>query len=558
MCCKTAFGQNQSPFDLNFKKYDVCRWDWLKYKTATQIVLDHDMREKKTFLHLSYQRSVLPEMHFVLRKEIGLNKEVSGTATFELDVKGEYANCLSARVITLDNQNNRIREDEFDIKLSEKWKRKKIKINLDRAYSFQLVFSYNGTKDNRQSISLADTKIRINNEPLDTYIDKTKHLEYAEFIPVDLNHTILDNDLSFQQSEIIGLGECTHGSKTVSENVFNYVKSLVNTGSSKLILLEAPYSTVLISELFIQGKLKDNSFLGDYLDLGMNKEAKLPFLEWLKSYNDTTTTGRVHIFGIDNDILSPETLSDFYLGLLGEEKSIPYLKTLYSKNVKTELKNLAHTELKEALDSNETYDYFVDLLSPTSEIYEFNRFEDRDSLMYLRVNKLHKKYSRNGTKTLILAHSLHIQKSLHIYKEVYEKPLGYLLADKYGSKYFTIDFTFGTGKYLQDSCSERMSGFEKLDIVPAEGSFERLALNTDYDSFYLPTKFMQNPKKLLMIPRNSREGLYPIKNIRNSFDGVHFMKLSEAFTYYDISQWAYRDSHFRKRKEIHKKLIESY
>lgn len=43
---------------------------------------------------------------------------------------------------------------------------------------------------------------------------ETKQLEHAEFIPANLNRSIVDH-LGFQQAEIVGLGECTHGSKTI-------------------------------------------------------------------------------------------------------------------------------------------------------------------------------------------------------------------------------------------------------------------------------------------------------------------------------------------------------
>lgn len=551
LCTIIIFAQNAQKInikdDLYFQDYNKCNWEWLSYKTNCNISLESQSAKNPLFLlKLMYApTNKLNEsvsninMEFCLFKTIILPQIENRKLDVALTSKNQTASELLFSVFGVDHNENITFNDTIKIKKSTKWATKTISSISKDTKAIYIKIKFNGTSNPSQIVWLKNIKIKIDGKDVNGIkndiikADKQLNKNYIFPLSHDEKFDLTDKLPEIKRKKIIGLGENTHGSKTINLARFQFLKNLIERNNCKIVLLEIPFDFASQMDLYVQGKIPENSenLLG-YLKLVNDYEQKMDFLKWLRTYN-LGVKRKVHIYGIDNAGSEEKSipLMDYHLELLGTEKGKFYLKNLYEGKIKDVIEFAKKDSIIQQLLGKENFQYYIYLLSDKFNKKVNEMFLNRDSLMFKRVNSLNTQFTTENEKIAILAHSVHIQKIKGFGKEGEYSTLGSFLSEKYDSSFVAIDFCFGSGSFTQDSCSSPvLITNETLNTLP-ENSFEYAALKTGYDYFYFPSKYL-NDRIITtsMITRGSQnQNHFKFVFLKGRFDGYVFLNKSESF-----------------------------
>jgi len=530
-------------YDLNFGNFNECNWDWLVYQRNCKGFLDvNPNNHSSASFKMQYDTQFgINDMGFILSKSIILPKTVKKRLTITLTSKSSSIKDFTFKIIAIDKNEEIQFQKELEVKNANKWIESKISIPGNTKV-FNIYIRYIGNRDPKQTIWLKDITVNgdgqtINRNKIDIESQNTKavKLETEKIISLqgDSVH-LLDKIKDLSDKKIIGLGENTHGSATISNARVQLLKNLVSGGHCKLILLEMPVDFALLMDLYIQDRLPSTSEedLNGYLKLGMDYKIMKGFLKWLKIYN-TSAKVKVHLFGIDNYSAGGKLpLMDYHVALLGLEKSEFYLKKIQENKLNDIIDfSKKDPEIKRLL-GEKGYIYYLNTLSGKFNSTLLERFSNRDSLMLKRVEFLDSLFTNNNEKTVILAHAGHLQKIKAIGPEGQFDVLGSLLNKKYGSNYYALDFNFGSGTFNQDSCISNQKYITDTLKNLAKNSFEYAANQTGYNFFLYPAKYLdEDINTTAYIVRNGQnKDHFKFASLRNRFDGYVFLKKSESMT----------------------------
>jgi len=521
-----------------FAKYNACSWDWLEYKTKCDITYNKDGDES---LILQYDGRIpigSPNMKFSLTKKLILPVANFTSLKVSLMANSKMSQVVSMRAIGLDKDENIVFDSSTFSKNKSDWEQLSINSNNRHIKALNIYIKYNGDSQQNQLVKLKDITIFLDNRNIsnirssnmDEAVLAAKHI-----VPLVSTDEGLDfkNIEDFKCKKIIALGESTHGSRTISQNRLSALMALITNYNCKLVILELPFDLGILINAYAQGIVPEaaQSYLNDYLHTATTRETLIPFLQWLRNYNQTTKK-KVYILGMDNSSSGGNLpLMDFHLSLLGKDKAFPYLLKLHSDEAASIL-TLADldTTLQNKL-GKKNYIYYKYLLKQEFSKDQAEFFSSRDRNMATRVEFLDTLLTERSEKIAILAHSLHVQK-IRETKETYEDVLGSLLTRKYKQGYFAIDFNFGGGTFTQDSCY--LNTYTTIDVmknVPSN-SFESAAMKTGYHFFYYNAKYLNdNFTSTAIIARNSQnKDHFLFSNLKRRFDAYIFVKESVAFT----------------------------
>lgn len=538
-------------YDLEFKDFNECNWDWLSNKNNCIIYRDkfESGRTRNNVLCLkSDTRSARDlNMGFLLGKSITLPPIKHRSSTISLDIRNNTDSIVSFAVLGIDDEENIVFNKKIRIKKQPSWKKTIITCPSEKVKAIKIYIEYKGNADKGQSIYLKNLDIRLDKKSIlamdiDSFNNSNIELNPARITPLDLTDSthLLNNIKEINGKKIIGLGESAHGSETIADAQFLFLRNLVVQYNCKLILLEIHLDLAMIYDLYVQGLISESSeTVRAYLMLGVDRAPTMSFLKWLRKYN-AETKRKVHVLGIDNSSIGarPIPLMDYHFELLGKEKAYPYLQKLW-KNEIGDVEKISEndTNIKMILGT-ENYAYYRYMLSSMfretkklsrEDIYQ--RYLTRDSSMALRVAFLDSLFTKPQEKIAILAHVNHLQKINELTDQQYTR-LGKVLKDKYSTNYYALDFTFGSGKFNQDSCSLTVRLIEdSLKVIP-KNSFEYAALKTNQKFFFYPSKYLDNNiNSSLNIGRLSQnKNHFEFANLKKRFDGYVFLNKSKAFS----------------------------
>lgn len=552
-------------YDLNFQGFNECSWDWLSYKKNCTGILDAlSQKNAIPVLKLTYDsRYGVNDMEFILSKSIILPETKDKVCDVTLALKNNSNLPIVFKLTGIDNDESIIFEREISIEDYSKWTKGKISLPTVNIEAINIDIKYKGNKDEKQIVWLKNIGIHISPNDVDRKETTVNKLDPNLVVNLaDKDSLNFLNDIqAVKGKKIIGLGENVHGSLTIGTARLQFLKHLILKQQCKLVLLERSLDASLLFDLYVQGKIAEKSdVLDQYLRLGMDYQVMKEFLKWLRLYN-ITAENKVHIFGVDNTGIGDRIgLMDYHLGLLEQEKGEFYIKKVKEDKIKDILEFIkTDTTVKQLLDEK-SYTYYLNLLSEKFSKNFSDRANDREPAMFKRVAFLDSLFTKSEEKTVILAHAVHLQKIKILNQSDRYDVLGNLLKEKYGDKYYALDFNFGGGSFIQDSCSIFYKLItDTLGPLP-KNSFEYVASQTGSDYFFYPSKYLD--KKInttaYILRSGKNKNHFKFASLQDRFDGFVFLKKSEPFIDIENEPFSYGLKFFDARRAVFFKVMQSH
>lgn len=557
-------------YNLGFDRLHECSWDWLKGKNRCNITYGHSSKGRADSRFLQLTADNRPgfsqrNMEFMLTKNIILPAIHHQNINISLNIRNSSSHSVSLKVLGIDKNENIVFTKTSEVSQAASWKKATVFASSEKLKAINVYIEYKGDTDTSQIVCLKDLDIALDGKSVsEMYVSNASNgeatLSPLYILPLktaDSMH-LLDDIEALKSKKIIGLGECAHGSGSVSDARYLFLKNLVSRHNCKLILLEKSFDISLIFDLYVQGLMpKSTETMKGYLHLFMDAEPLMQFLDWLREYN-IGKEKKVHIWGIDNGSAGtpPVALMDWHLELLGKEKATPYLEKLWKNEFHKVAKMVKKDDSLRLLLGGQNYAYYMYILSDNFSKDRDEWFSGRDSNMARRVVFLDSTFTSPLEKTAILAHSGHLQRINQVGDQSYTM-LGALLADKYDTAYYAINFTFGSGKFNQDSCSTQVRLIEdSLTAVPGN-SFEYAALKTNQAFFFYPTVHLDdNIISTLGIFRMTQgKNHFKFANLKRRFDGCVFLRRSEPFMNVERVPLGYGMGFFAERRRTLRLLV---
>lgn len=554
---------------LNFNVQDNCESDQISNRYClldqrftingiNSLVLTGDSKfniKKESSLFTVVKKVVIPK--FLKGKTISISTKVLNNSLGRLSLKA----------MRLDHEENFFDEKIIFVDQNTKLSELKITFPLRNVGMLNIAINFVGILDGEQSVIIEDLEIKIDGKSLRNIEPKAKNDQkyFASFTKdeikaLDTSSLLisLGSEHRLLHSKIIGLGEAAHGSKSISELRYSFLKELIERNITDLILLEVPTDMGLILEAYAQGYLCDTtSLVRQYSKILYQGESLIAFLKWVRQHN-LTTTSKVHVFGIDNNTnLDNEImLMDLHRELLGDVKALPYLRLLNKRDLNA-AKELA---IKDSI-LTKTYGqfFFKNYLLTLSErsVYSFDDiFIERDKMMFNRVLKIDSLFNQMDNSLVILTHSNHLRKKpvLDYDREIM---LGGYLANYYKNQFYNLNFTFGSGQFLQDSSKNRAFwAVETLTELPPE-SFEFFAFNSKNNFLFYATEDVESAiVPSLSIKRNTQYlNHFYITNPKKNFDGFIFLRNSKVRDDFEPNAFRYLFNLFQNKSKIYRDLL---
>ncbi|MEZ0453795.1 erythromycin esterase family protein [Sphingobacterium thalpophilum] len=560
-------------FDLGLSKVDDCDRNWVKAYGSSSFQQKEEKGKK--FLSVLYKKRIDKTMSFTLsriivfpvnieRKDLHIGFETRGHTNFPLSVD----------ITSYDADESALESDTIQVKINTKWKKNVVSVGKGRIAAIKLTITYKGDQDNNQVVDFRNISIRCGKRDMTSTIIK---------YPIDSTYTVFDKShikpLKKSENEfenpipnikdikVIGLGEITHGSNDIKEARNLFVKNLISHHNCKLVLMEVPYELAFLMNLYITGKLDEpgKEKLRRNLDLTFSGMDELEgLLEWIKNYNNSNSK-QVKIFGIDNPINQGRRdypLMDYHLYLFGQEFMRPYLSMFMAAETRQALNKMKVDQVMyTGLNKQDIafYKYFIaDYDNPEKQFSNVDEWWhlDRDLKMFKRLCFLDSLYREEGEKIIILAHSWHVKKTPFTTGTKTEKMLGNYLARFYKDAYFSINFTFGAGTFLQDDCQSFHYTTDTIQI-PRARTLESYAFQSGIDFFYFPTdRLIAPPNQMLGISRHKLKSDYnDFGNVKKRYDAIVFLRNVTAINRHGYDSFSGPHFYSKDREKEYDELI---
>lgn len=277
--------------------------------------------------------------------------------------------------------------------------------------------------------------------PLSTYEPSSDHKEDLKV----LNKFIGNSD-------IVGLGEATHGSSEVYKMKYRISQYLIENLNFNIFSLEAnmPESYLMNNYISKNVDTPQNVLRGMYFWLWQTQET-LRFVEWLKTHNENTS----------NQILFDGFDMQYYFGALKQIKDLydahkyplddinnlnKILKDhkrgqrKYRNKIQSSVNTMLNKVSQKAtgITDPETKKRFLQNISIIRQSVQVSNAIVRDKFMAENVNWIKQNY--NLSKVIVSAHNSHISKEN-------SKLMGHHIDQKYKSDYVNFGFAFYEGNY---------------------------------------------------------------------------------------------------------------
>lgn len=313
-------------------------------------------------------------------------------------------------------------------------------------------------------------------------------------------------DLAFlkpilKEVTIVGLGECTHGTREFFQMKHRILEFLVKEMGFTIFAIEASYSACLnINDYVLHGKGSKEEALTSQGFWTWDTEEILDMIEWIRQYNLTVPPKQqVKFYGVDVQIpedpalritpalLEIDTLLNISFDLLKaaqkRAKQLNYIshKATFDSITTAGYALLAKLYLNQGSYSQSSSPENVALLLENMRIYlhswEANLgflkrqqtgipgIEWRDYYMAENVQYLINK-APAGSKMVLWAHNGHVNADPETYINGGRKPMGAYLKEQYGDAYFTMAFIFNQGGF--QAFNMGVGGLKGFEVAEAE------------------------------------------------------------------------------------------
>lgn len=129
--------------------------------------------------------------------------------------------------------------------------------------------------------------------------------EYSTTISTDsIPKDCLFNKIS-NETEIVLLGECTHGTQEFYKARANITKQCIKYKGYRVILLEAEWTDIMRINKYILGTSDDSNALESLINIQKfplwmwKNDVIVDLIEWIKTYNNNNPSKKVYMFGMD-------------------------------------------------------------------------------------------------------------------------------------------------------------------------------------------------------------------------------------------------------------------
>lgn len=302
--------------------------------------------------------------------------------------------------------------------------------------------------------------------------NKIDYIPLSSFSPDANNDDLKQLDTFFQNKQIIGIGESTHGTSEFTTMRHRLFKYLVEYHQFNTFFLEADYNACKRVNRYIHGAEDnvDSALVNVVLWPWMTKEMTT-LIDWMRLYN-TENGNKLNFVGCDMQLIEDERkeLELFFNGnkeiLIKVDKMLTAVNdgrnrdSVSVKNAFSEWN--AILELTKTEASNDWK-----LIKKGIDQWFDNHFQGhynlRDSCM--AENMLYYSTLYPETKGIYFAHNWHISKYRRDYKKYPSiKSTGYYLQQKLTDNYYTI-------AQLTYEAAFTVGDFQKREMVTAERLF---------------------------------------------------------------------------------------
>ncbi len=301
---------------------------------------------------------------------------------------------------------------------------------------------------------------------------------------ISFETSIENSDLSkianiFNDVQLIGIGECTHGTSEFTTMRYRIFKYLVENRGFNTIFIEADYSACLRLNRYINGADDDvDKAILELMYFAWTTEELKEFVEWIRDFNQNTGN-KIQIVGCDMQSFSDDKIEiDRILKTKNHTDSLPEffhtLKYPYqdTSEIRQALNNwnsfyvnyLKGVEPKNSLLINATLNQFLQhKLNPS------NQYNYRDSCMALNI--LNYLNLNPHSKGIWMAHNSHISKTQYDYPTSYSfKTSGQFLSEKLNEKYLSVAQTTNSGNFNAWKYIKKKPIFSVCEIKKAKGN----------------------------------------------------------------------------------------
>ncbi len=293
------------------------------------------------------------------------------------------------------------------------------------------------------------------------------------------NKAVLLDDLSvakpwFENVQVIGLGENSHGAKNLFEMKGKIIKYLIEHQGFTQLSLEMPAITASVINDYIQGRNQDEQKTLYALTYpSWQTQSMMDLLNWLRDYNIKNNNA---ILFTGFDVQQPRlTISGLEQRFAVNEDGhgVEILKKLSAmlsdENLSPDVFNQQITKLKSHLNTlNSQLSQFAEILQQGAILQNPNLGEgSRSKFMAQQVLHL-----SQHQKTIIWADNTHISKKL--------PAMGSWIDERLGQKYMAFGLTFNEGTYSAYGPNN------PYQIHPSiKGSHEKIFELTAVDTFLI-------------------------------------------------------------------------
>ena len=373
-------------------------------------------------------------------------------------------------------------------------------------------------------------------------------------------------DSLFNQAQIIGLGEATHGTKEFFELKHRLIRYLVENFQVQALGFEFDFrflSSLKIERFVTEGKGNLNDLFTNLYWTHRNEEV-WNLINWMRNYNfGKREKDKVHFLGIDSqlDIWHIYELGD-YIRQFDEslyecvQKDIGQIKNLGKIDHKSlghdkyaEIKSLfddLKMQIEKYLDKNP---YSLEKKERELIFHLINSYLLSHELRYLLYQKRNvrdrhmaehciwlKNFVGENNKVVIWAHNAHVAKNPH-YTSDGSPAMGEYLREKLGNSYLSVATSFSEGFFaaMTDDCfgDDTEPIIWEIKSESPQNSINYLFRKGKYENFIFPLsslskqsslyKYINQPKPFLGI------GDFFTRNMKDHYSGDQIINLARCF-----------------------------
>lgn len=488
-------------YNFNFEKpFDESSWYCIRDDFRVEMdSLNKVSGKKSLLLSRIYLRH---EFNLNLNQAILLPKIVKNIKV-SIFAKSDQLFSADIKLTGLDKNRIPLISDSLSINGSQDWKQFVTEINSKQGIEILLIEirAKEPFKENKKKVKLWIDNLQITLEGIDLYdfkdtkeqYSKTEYKDISKAVKINSLLEIPPQNIDSIRGKIIGFGETIHGSKEISQSVYNNFKQLITRHNCRLILLELSIDLGIRLNQYVQEEKIDEELTDLVSGNLFDNEELCSFLNWVKQYN-SGTKDKVTIFGFDfYTANTPRYINNFLLSKKPNSKEIDSLAKImishwyWSEPLKYAQKHIG--ELKPILGERD-YVTLIQYLKNRSDTLcrIFPLFQSYDWSMIYRDYLLwqNTKFAIDNLKdeksiVAIYSHLAHLNKKVPTYLSDV-KSLGQYINEYYGDDYYVVGMLAGEGTISTRSSFDKIIS-QKIQLPPPR-SIEYYCSHSKIGDFY--------------------------------------------------------------------------